>query len=80
MLKAATHRMLVLGLTPQELEYLREGKPLIAKLDDVGYDAVVTIFVGENNEQMKAMIESANYRKQLKDLVPKIDLSKVKGN
>lgn len=80
MLKAATHRMLVLGLTPRELEFLREGKPIISKLDDVGYDAVVTIFVGESNEQMKAMLESANYRKQLKDLVPKIDLSQVKGN
>ncbi len=80
MLKAATERMLILGLTPQELEHLRNGNPIITKLDDVGYDAVVSIVVGESNEQLKSMIESVNYRKQLKELVPKIDLSKVKGN
>jgi hypothetical protein len=80
MLKAANTGHLVIGLTPQELEYLKEGKPLITSLEDIGYKAVVTILVGESNEQLKAMMESVNYRKQLMDMVPKLDLSKMKGN
>jgi hypothetical protein len=80
MLKAANSGHLVIGLTPKELEYLKAGKPLITSLEDVGYQAVVTILVGDTNEQLKAMMESVNYRKQLRDSVPKLDLSKMKGN
>jgi hypothetical protein len=80
MLKAANTGHLILGLTPDELEILKNGQPIMVRLDDIGYKALVTIMVGKNNEEMKAMIESVNYRKRLQELVPKIDMSKVKGD
>lgn len=82
MLKAATDRHLVLGLTAKELELLKEGKPLMVRLDDVGYDALVTIITGENNEQLKRMMDEVNQRIANAKIASemKIDLSQIRNN
>lgn len=88
MLKAATDKQLILGLIPKELEILKQGQPLIIKLDDVGFPgAVVTIIAGDTNEQLKEMVEAVNRRRALMDSVgpveirpdegPQLDLSKI---
>lgn len=78
MLKAATDNHLVLGLTPDELEILKQGNPLVIRLDDVGYQgSVVTIITGDTNEKLKEVIESVNRRRELMESVPQIDLSKT---
>ncbi len=89
MLKAATEKHLILGLIPKELEILKQGQPLIVKLDEVGFPgAVVTIIVGETNEQLKEMVDAVNRKRALRESVgpinirpdegPQLDLSKAK--
>lgn len=73
MLKVKRGSLLVFGLTPDELEHLKQGQPLNIKLDDIGIPkAGVVIFVGESNEAMKKKFESAGL-----DAGGKIDLSQV---
>lgn len=78
MLKAATDHHVVLGITPAELEILKQGQPIVVRLHDVGYEkAVITLFVGESNEDMKKQLEAVNRRIELMKSVPKLDLSKL---
>lgn len=89
MLKAATDKQLILGLIPAELEILKQGQPLVIKLDEVGFPgAVVTIITGETNEKLKEIVEAVNRKRALMESVgpinvradegPQIDLSKAK--
>lgn len=71
MLKIKKGKLLVFGLTPTELEHLKQGNPLQLKLDDIGLQgAGVIIFVGDTNEKMRAQFEGSG----ISD-APRIDLS-----
>jgi hypothetical protein len=71
MLKIKRGKLLVFGLTPAELEHLKNGNPLQIKMDDVGLQgAGVIIFVGDTNEKMKAQFDQSG----ISD-APRIDLS-----
>lgn len=71
MLKIKRGKLLVFGLTPQELEHLKTGHPLQIKMDDVGLEgAGVIIFVGDSNEKMKAQFEQSGI-----DNAPMIELA-----
>lgn len=71
MLKIKKGKLLVFGLTPSELEHLKNGNPLQIKLGDIGLTgAGVIIFVGDSNEKMKAQFDGSG----ISD-APRIDLS-----
>ena len=88
MLKAASERHVILGLIPKELEVLKQGQPLVVRLDEVGYEgATITIITGSTNEELKEIVEKVNRVRALKESVgpivvrpdegPQLDLSKL---
>lgn len=77
MMKMKHKGLLALGLIPSELEYLKQGRPLTIRLDDIGLPGqVIVILMGESNEKLKALAEQA--ADQLAAMSnPLIDTSKV---
>lgn len=58
MVKLKHKGLLVLGLTKQEQEALREGKPLPVSLEDLGLKGQMILLIpGEDNEQLKRTME-----------------------
>ena len=57
MVKMKYGRMLTIGMTPQELEMLKQGHPLHCNMADVGDKGHIVLIVGESNEKLKQMAE-----------------------
>lgn len=58
MVKLKHRSLLVMGITKQEQEALREGKPLPVTLEDVGLKGqMILIIPGEDNDQLKRVME-----------------------
>lgn len=83
MVKAERNGLLILGITPQELEHLKQGNPLNIPLADLGFNAAVMIIPGDSNEKLVKQIEEAGQKLQEKQnglLKGLIDLSKARPN